>query len=205
MRTILLVSLIVTSTLASTVQGGGEPVAGVHVAIRTYQTGLVSPTEQLSALSVAAEILKTAGLDLTWRICDIPRHEGSDACAEPLGSHELAIRLLRQPPPSDHVGRVQLGTSLIDTQTGSGSFATIYVDRIANLARSSRTRTDLLLGRAMAHEIGHLLLGTTEHASTGLMRAVWSTATLKSSDAGDWIFTPVDAQSMRDTLLFDTH
>ena len=65
-------------------------------------------------------------------------------------------------------------------------------------ARTSRTRADVLLGRALAHEIGHLLLGTTPHASTGLMRALWSTATLKRDNADDWLFTPADAQSTRD-------
>jgi hypothetical protein len=32
-------------------------------------------------------------------------------------------------------------------------------------------RLGIVLGRAVAHEIGHYLLGTGEHAGTGLMRA----------------------------------
>jgi len=169
------------------------------IIIRTYPSGLVGPEILPSALSVAARILKTAALDVRWRLC----HEGhvekaSDRCEEPLGQGELAIRFLRQPLAPDRAGQVVLGTSLIDTQAGSGTFATIYVDGVDRLARDSRTRGDILLGRAIAHEIGHLLLGTARHARTGLMRAVWSTETLQRDEAGDWLFTASDARSMRE-------
>ena len=115
------------------------------------------------------------------------------------------IRFLRRPVPLDYAGQAPLGTSLIDTRAGSGSLATIYVDRVARFARDSGTQAGVLLGRAIAHEIGHLLLGTTAHTRTGLMRAVWSSDALQRSNAADWLFTPSDARAMRDGLFLNQH
>jgi hypothetical protein len=49
---------------------------------------------------------------------------------------------------------------------------------------------------AMAHEIGHLLLGTSAHASTGLMRAIWSRDELHRHDPADWQFSSVESATM---------
>ena len=43
-----------------------------------------------------------------------------------------------------------------------------------------------LLGRAMAHEIGHLILGTTQHDSRGLMRGRWTVIELQNNRPWDW-------------------
>ena len=53
------------------------------------------------------------------------------------------------------------------------------VDRIDALARQAGVDPGMLLGRAVAHEIGHLILGTTKHAKSGLMRATWKTDELR--------------------------
>ena len=64
---------------------------------------------------------------------------------------------------------------------------------------SSQAKADnaRLLGRAMAHEIGHLLLGTTHHASRGLMRGVWTTIDLQKDQPWDWTLSRDDADRMR--------
>ena len=69
-----------------------------------------------------------------------------------------------------------LGDSLVDTRLRGGALATIYVNRVATLAGRCDVDVQTLLARAVAHEIGHLLLGTSAHASSGLMRAAWSQA-----------------------------
>ena len=180
------------------------PIAAM-VVIRTYQGSLVASATRLSALAVAGGILRAAGLAIEWRMCEEGTGQNnSDPCAEALGPNELMIRFLRRPLSPDKAGQVPLGTSVIDTHRAAGSLATIYVDRVASLARDSRTDIDTLLGRAIAHEVGHLLLGTTSHTPTGLMRAVWSTPALRAG-AREWLFTPGDARSMRDALFFDRH
>jgi hypothetical protein len=65
------------------------------------------------------------------------------------------------------------------------------------MARVGGVDGAILLARAIAHEIGHLLMGTTQHASNGLMRAVWSQAELRRKAAADWEFSKAEAQAMR--------
>jgi hypothetical protein len=54
-----------------------------------------------------------------------------------------------------------------------------------------------LLGRTIADELGHLLLGTNAHGSHGLMRDVWSAAEVRGDRDWDWTFVPADAETIR--------
>jgi hypothetical protein len=71
---------------------------------------------------------------------------------------------------------------------------------VTGLARSCQVDVRVVLGRAIAHEIGHLLLGTNGHAPTGLMREIWSRETLQRGRTHDWVFTASDSQAMRDAV-----
>ena len=73
--------------------------------------------------------------------------------------------------------------------------ATIYYDRVLHVARRAGLDASDLLGRAMAHEIGHLLLRVPGHNRSGLMRAVWTDAELAQNRRDDWSFT--DAERLR--------
>jgi hypothetical protein len=90
-----------------------------------------------------------------------------------------------------------LGDALVDTGTRSGVFATIYLDRVAMLAAAGSMDMRLLLGYAIAHEIGHLLIGSNAHSPTGLMRSMWKSGELKRYRTGDWMFTTEDIAAIR--------
>lgn len=83
---------------------------------------------------------------------------------------------------------------------GPAFLATIYADLVASVARSAGVDGRTLLGRAVAHEIGHLLLGTNQHAAAGLMRATWSQADLRRKDGPGWQFQDGETQAMRRAL-----
>jgi hypothetical protein len=85
-----------------------------------------------------------------------------------------------------------LGYSVVDSRQKRGTLATVFVDRIRMAALRTRLDPARLLGRAMAHEIGHLLLGTTGHSRAGLMRARWSDLDLRRDAAADWLMSPED-------------
>ena len=57
-----------------------------------------------------------------------------------------------------------------------------------------------LLGRAMAHEIGHMLIGTSAHARFGLMRAVWASGELRRGMPLDWVFSAKEGAELRRRL-----
>ena len=75
--------------------------------------------------------------------------------------------------------------SLLFTADGPGTVLYASLDRARSLVQSVERGTPVLaaqadwlaavlLGRAVAHELGHYLLRSREHAKTGLMRAAFS-------------------------------
>jgi hypothetical protein len=50
-----------------------------------------------------------------------------------------------------------------------------------------------VVGRALAHEIGHFLLRSRDHSATGLMRALQRATDLVSEDRGRFLLTATDA------------
>ena len=172
----------------------------LRVVIRTYDAS-ATPADLAPALVVATAILEDAGVAVRWVSCDavFVRRE-DDPCLAPLAANELAIRFVRLLPHIAAQDVVTLGDSLVDTRLRGGALATIYVNRVAALAGRCRVEVPALLGRAAAHEIGHLLLGTSAHASSGLMRAAWTQQALRRARSEEWVFTPRDAQAMRDAV-----
>ena len=93
-----------------------------------------------------------------------------------------------------------LGDAFVDTSARSAVLATIYVDRVASLAGAADLATHVVLGYAIAHELGHLLLGSNIHSARGLMRAVWRENELRRGEKADWSFMPQDVAAIRQRL-----
>jgi hypothetical protein len=89
---------------------------------------------------------------------------------------------------------------MVDLVEHAGTLATIYIDRVDALAARTGIDRGELLGRAVAHEIGHLVLGTSEHAPFGLMRATWTAAEIQRRVPLDWMFSAQQGRDMRRRL-----
>jgi len=72
-----------------------------------------------------------------------------------------------------------MGYSVLAWTASHASLATVYVDRVSSVARKAGVDIRPLFARAIAHEIGHLLLNTDRHSDTGMTRARWSHAELR--------------------------
>ena len=59
----------------------------------------------------------------------------------------------------------------------------------------------LILGDVIAHELGHLLLGTNSHSPTGIMCANWDHDYLTLALRGRQLFLPEQAASMRAIVI----
>ena len=176
----------------------------LRLVIRTYDPPGTS-VDMSQAREAATAILEATGIGISWLECDaVFVWHDENPCLAPLTANELAIRFVRLPPHLAERDMVTLGDSLIDIRLRAGSLATIYVDRVATLARQCGVDVQTLLARAVAHEIGHLLLGTSAHASSGLMRAAWSQTALRRAAAEDWRFTAADALAIRESLRVRT-
>ena len=94
------------------------------------------------------------------------------------------MRLLRSRLGEDY--RAPLGEAQVDTQARTGSIATVFADRVASTSNRAGANARGVLGRVIAHEIGHLLIGTNHHSARGLMRAIWTDLELRRSIGLEW-------------------
>ncbi len=172
----------------------------LSLVVRIYDNVGVTNCDMTSALAVAHAILKNAGIDVAWRQAQVGQvglvgQAGYDDGR--VAPSELIVRVVAAPPGSSPDS---LGFSFVDTGTGSGTLATIFLDRVRALSARAGANRGQLLGRAMAHEIGHLLLGTTHHADRGLMRGVWRTIDLQKDQPLDWMLSAEEGTRMRRAL-----
>jgi hypothetical protein len=168
------------------------------IVIRTYTQPDLEGAMGI-ARRTANAILDRAGVRIGWLECGLAGDSGetSVGCREPLRPNELVVRILSAGPARYLPDAETLGFAFVDTGTGAGSLATVYADRVRMLAQAACVRVDELLGKTIAHEIGHLLLGTNRHTGQGLMRASWSGAELRRDRDPLWSFGNEEAELIR--------
>jgi hypothetical protein len=199
MRTTGLIAAVVLMLANAAIRAADiDAMSRPHVTVRIYDSAGLDPATHAHTLMVATGILKQAGIEVTWLGCQSQHGTGPADCGVPLGRTEVAVRFVRV--RAEATTHLTLGSSLVDTRARTGSFATIYVNRVERLASGTGISADVLLGRALAHELGHLLLGSSEHANAGLMQAVWTLDVLTRNQASDWWFTEGDARAMRSAV-----
>jgi hypothetical protein len=203
---IVLVPMIATVAGAAAAQTPGE--LPFSITIRSHNTS-VSQEEFGVARRVASDILGEAGLAVSWLQCLSNGTPPAPAqCGQPLDDNELILMIERAPRRTARLVQVwaptpqrqALGVSYVDTQAGRGTLATVYSERVKNLSRGTGVDSADLLARVIAHEIGHLLLGTSRHALSGLMRAAWSHADVRRNEASDWRFSESESRAMRNAV-----
>ena len=173
--------------------------ADASIAVRTY-TQSDSERSMHTARRIASAALGRAGIQVTWVECGLPAalaQAAAHACAQPLRTNELVVRVVSAGTGNGGPGGNALGFAFVDLNAGGGWLATVYANRVEEMARLAGVDAAEVLGRAIAHEIGHLLLGTNQHARHGLMRASWSGADLRRDQAMQWLFGGKEAEVMR--------
>ena len=77
----------------------------------------------------------------------------------------------------------------------------VFYNRVEGVATKhiadTHANTAQILGDAIAHEIGHLLLNVQTHSATGIMRGDWNLWDLQNASHGYLLFTPKQAEVIR--------
>jgi hypothetical protein len=189
-RAALLVVCACTATSASAQQRA-------HITVRTYNTYNVSRKELSAAFKSAGDLLASVDVDVRWRECRVreDRDRVRDGCIDPLAPDELIVRIVRTPHGVQAID--ELGFSYVDSVRRTGTLATVFADRVHALASQRDAGASVLLGRAMAHEVGHLLIGSTDHSQDGLMRQRWTVRSRLLDQGPQWQFSAADAAAIR--------
>ena len=179
---------------------GAEPPAALTV--RLYNTSGIPTPELLAARGAADSILRDTGLNVVFRHCRRPvlPQDPVDLCDEPLKPSEVVVRVINAPAFNATLHPVAYGVTYVVRETNRGWLATVFSDRIGQAAARVGVEPGTLLGRVMAHEVGHLLLGSDYHGEAGLMLAKWPDALL-TRKGEEWRFSMLEAVRMHRVLL----
>lgn len=141
-------------------------------------------TDRSRALDAAARALAPASVEVRWH--SLPTQGAAETQDEGPMPQDLVVRLVRQEAVTHRPGQLALGYAVVDAAGRRGTVATIFLERVEWLAGISGADVDELTGLAIAHEIGHLLIGSPKHTSHGLMRARWTTEEIHAGRPVDW-------------------
>jgi hypothetical protein len=108
----------------------------------------------------------------------------------------LAVRVLPQSRRS--AGEV-FGVAFLSSE-GTGCYSDVFYDRTTELQTSWHVSLADILGNVIAHELGHLLLGSNSHASMGIMKGRWQGEELRRAARGGLLFTAEQSDHMRAKL-----
>jgi hypothetical protein len=135
-----------------------------ELTVGVYNYAKLSADELGNAEQEAAEVFSRAGIQLRWIACPVSHGDADKLrdCNEALTRGALYLNILPEPMVTKSKRPPRLmGAGLED-------HASVFADRAVKLADEKGISPRVVLGLAMAHELGHLVLGA-EHEATGIM------------------------------------
>jgi hypothetical protein len=159
------------------------------------------PLLLFKAQQLAAQLLGTAGVESSWKLCPTANTPPPEKPCVEEGSLAMSVRILR----SDRAGTWQFeprscGAALTGSGVENGFVAIIDASCIDRMTRYMPKEWVTALGHVIAHEIGHLLLGPGSHTTSGIMSAQWTEAELALLVRGQLRFTAKDAVRLRHAM-----
>jgi hypothetical protein len=147
----------------------------------------------------ATKVFRKIGVDAVWMECQSPKADAERAseCHPPSGPTVLALRIV---PWSSKLGQAVFGTAFLSPE-GEGTYCEVFYDSVEKLHQDWHVSLSRVLGHTMAHEVGHLLLGTHAHSQVGIMRPKWQGQELRRVEMGALLFTPEQGRSIQTKLL----
>ena len=175
-----------------------EMASELRVTVQVYNGVNLSSSVVSRAEQEAEKVFKFAGIQLTWTAGVLGATVTDNAPSTRWDPASLQLRIWP---------RAMAGKRLTSSETLGfclslpNSDAVVLADAIRKRAIFGPTNFADLLGLAMAHELGHLLLRSASHSVTGIMRARWAEKQLRDDDRGYLRFTPDEAESMSKEVM----
>jgi hypothetical protein len=176
--------------LLSGQSGHSEPLLPLR--LRVFDYAAVPAKALLEAKAQVSRIFHKAGAEPLWLHCPDPNPPDA-ACSQTLHENELIIRILAQTSTlrTSHL----FGLAFVTPGT-TGRYATVFYGEVRIRAHHEDDLEGRILGYAIAHEAGHLLLGDQHHAPTGIMSSGWTTSHLRARPKAFFLFTSEEAEQL---------
>jgi hypothetical protein len=161
------------------------------VTVLVYNKTQASAAILAGAEREAGRILGESGVRAVWLDC-LDRDSSADLqelCHKGREPIDVVLRLL----PGHIQSRLQdtlFGFTFLPT------LASVYYEYAVRLAMSDK-EVPTILGCAIAHEVGHLLLGPNSHSGGGIMHGEWGPKEFRLALMGELLFTSQQAKLIR--------
>jgi len=213
MKSILRCTLGMGLALASGLTGLGHAARAAAsetspaIKIHVHNYARVAPKTLAEAEEVTTEIFREAGLETRW--ADSVLNAKDDP--EPFAGHltysfaDIQLSIL----PREMSERLGLSSDVMGVVPGTDAqIAYVFDSKVEALFQTTlsayrtghidrRVSESQILGIAIAHELGHLLLDLEGHSADGLMRAQWGLTDLRNAAFRMLLFTPQQAEVLR--------
>jgi hypothetical protein len=161
------------------------------------------------AEKIATGVFRKSRVEVHWVTTLGPSSEILEGISGPESIKLTNLRLTVL--PRIMADRFGLGDTVMGLAPGSGANRQqiyVFYSRVEALANSSENRflagphyfqvtKALILGHAISHEIGHILLNLEIHTPTGIMRGNWTMNDLFDAVSGRLIFSTQQAEVIR--------
>jgi hypothetical protein len=180
-----------------------EPHPKSQVIINVYNDAQISEDTLVQAEQEATRVFHQAGIDNVWVECksSIPDRIHAAECESLAGPRHLGLRIV---PWSSKLRDSFFGMAFLSAE-GEGTYSDVFYDSVEKLHADWGVSVPGVLGHVMAHEIGHLLLGSNAHSRSGIMSPRWQGEHLRGVAMGTLLFTPEQGSAMRNRLFAAQH
>jgi hypothetical protein len=164
------------------------------VLVAIHDSAEVPPQELATARALAASVFARAGVGVDWGVAGAP-----GTCASDTDVRFCVQVLLRPRNPQSAPGpRRVMGMALAADERRA--VLSLYFDAVTDVARRYRSPRGEILGLALAHEMGHVLLPPPSHSATGIMQPSWEGDDIRHVLAGDTTFTEAQVLAIKARL-----
>lgn len=172
--------------------------SGYEVKVSVFNDSQITDGKLARAEKVAAELFAHSGIRIDWMNCGHIAETSREraACSEAAFPGHLHVRVRQE---SLDLKESTLGLSYLG-KDGIGCHADVFYAAIAPIEQQAHLSSETILGLVIAHELGHLLLGSDSHSASGIMRPTWKKEELSAATKGALGFTETQGQKMKARL-----
>jgi len=181
--------LVLLCSAAQVFADGGRQTA-VQLVVSVFNDSAVGDVSLAKAEDEAVRILRRARVEVAFLEC---QHDSSEKCLKFSDYGHFALRIV---PRSRSLSPEVFGATFLGDD-GRGIQADVFFDEVQRLGTNSAVNVPKLLGHVIAHELGHLILGSHAHSASGIMSRRWEASELKLLLRGNLLFNPEQVKVMR--------
>ena len=158
------------------------------------------------AEKVATEIFRKAGVESRWVDTPVGPQDSSPVSAADNRLSQLRLSIL-SPTMTARIAPEATSMGLAPGAGADRLLVYVFYGKVESLSNDLMATTvsrhcppvsrGLILGQAIAHEIGHILLNLAVHSPTGIMRGTWDSKDFENAMRGNLVFTAQQAETIR--------